>query len=235
MSLSLAEWVGALTEILKILAWPAIVVWLVWYLRDEVKRAAARIIELGPTGAKFALPLPPAQVASPPERLQVPGPQLATPQEGSTRVQQYIASVRAFISDEQLDLEVPVIRADLYQKIGSDPADQVEALIYTVASLNIQIAHEKNYNMIFGSQLRLLWQMISAVGVAPEIARQVFEEAKAAYPDVYRHYTFEQWMGFLQACGLCATAQDGRYVLTPFGRGFLRYIMDRRLPPTKPF
>jgi hypothetical protein len=45
--LSLAEWVEALTEILQIIAWPAIVAWLVWYLRDEVKRAAARSSSLG--------------------------------------------------------------------------------------------------------------------------------------------------------------------------------------------
>src|SRR2546425_1046448 len=44
VSLSLAEWIKASTEILKILAWPAIVGWLVWDLRDEVKTAAARII-----------------------------------------------------------------------------------------------------------------------------------------------------------------------------------------------
>jgi hypothetical protein len=233
--LSLAEWVEALTEILRIIAWPAIVAWLVWYLRDEVKRAAARIIELGLTGAKFAPPSPPEQVASPPGRaLQLPGSHPATPQEGSSRVQQYVASIRAFISDDQLDFAAQRVRADVNQ-VGSNPTDQVEALIYTVALLNIQIAHERNYNAIYGSQLRLLAQMTSAVGASPAVARQVFEEAKAAYPDAYRSDTFERWTGFLLASGLCTITQDGNYVLTPFGRGFLKYIVDRRLPTDKPF
>jgi hypothetical protein len=236
MPLSLAEWVEAFTEILRILAWPAIVAWLVWYLRDEVKRAAARIIELGLTGAKFAPPLPPEQVASPPERvLQAPGPQLPAPQEGSSRLQQYITSVRAFIPYEQVDVAVQRVRADLNQAIGSNPGDQAEALVYTVASLNIQLAQERNYNAIYGSQLRLLAQMTSSAGVSPAVTRQVFEEAKAAYPEAYRTYTFEQWIGFLQASGLCAIAENGNYVLTPFGRGFLKYIVDRRLPTNKLF
>jgi hypothetical protein len=156
--LSLAEWVEALTEILKILAWPAIVVWLVWYLRDEVKRAAGRIIELGLTGAKFAVP-PPEQTPAPPKEGVLPtsGPQPETQPEGSNRVQQYIANIRGALSDG-LDWAVQGIRADL-QRFSSNPAEQIETLVYTVASLNLQIAHERNYSAIYGSQLRLLAQM----------------------------------------------------------------------------
>ena len=55
-----------LIDILKIVAWPALVIWIAWFLKDEVKRAALRLIEIGPSGAKFA---PPAQ-------------QTATPTEG---------------------------------------------------------------------------------------------------------------------------------------------------------
>jgi hypothetical protein len=58
--------IKAFIEILKIVAWPALLLWLVWYLRDEVKRVATRITELGLTGAKFAPP-PPEQVSSRPQ------------------------------------------------------------------------------------------------------------------------------------------------------------------------
>jgi hypothetical protein len=137
--------------------------------RSQTRRSA--VIELGLTGAKFAPPSPPEQVASPPGRaLQLPGSHPATPpQEGSSRIQQYVASIRAFISDDQLDFAAQRVRADVNQ-VGSNPTDQVEALIYTVALLNIQIAHERNYNAIYGSQLRLLAQMTSAVGASPAVA-----------------------------------------------------------------
>jgi hypothetical protein len=41
-------------------------------------------------------------------------------------------------------------------------------------------------------------------------------------------------MGFLTQSGLVAL-QDGNYILTPFGRGFLKYIVDRRLATNKPY
>ena len=55
------------------------------------------------------------------------------------------------------------------------------------------------------------------------------------FPDAYRSYTFEQWITFLVGSGLATVGQDN-YVLTPYGRGLLRYIVDRQLQPNnKPF
>lgn len=62
--MSAEEKVKAFIEVLKIVAWPAIVGWIIWYLRDEIKRAGSRIIELGPAGARFAPP--PEQVPTQP-------------------------------------------------------------------------------------------------------------------------------------------------------------------------
>jgi hypothetical protein len=48
------ERIKAFVEILKIVAWPVVVVWLFWCFRDAVNRAFTRITEIGLTGAKFA-------------------------------------------------------------------------------------------------------------------------------------------------------------------------------------
>jgi hypothetical protein len=71
-------------------------------------------------------------------------------------------------------------------------------------------------------------------GVSADVARKFHEEAKAMFPDAYRSYTFEHWITFLVGSGLVTVGQ-GNYVLTPYGRGFLKYIVDRGLPPNKPF
>jgi hypothetical protein len=64
--MSLDEKVKAFLEFLRIAAWPALIAWLVWYFRDEVKRVITRITKLGLTGAEFA---PPAeQVPTPPPK-----------------------------------------------------------------------------------------------------------------------------------------------------------------------
>jgi hypothetical protein len=128
-----------------------------------------------------------------------------------------------------------MVRSDLIMKIGQNLQDQVEALIYALASTNIQLVHEKNYNLIFGSQITLLAQMNTDAGVPPDTARSIYDTAKSAFPDLYRTYSYEQWIGFVQGSGLCTVAPSGNYVLTAFGRGFLKYILDRHLPVNKPF
>jgi hypothetical protein len=41
---------------IKALAWPLVVAWAVWSLRDEMKSVAKRLTEIGFSGAKFAGP-----------------------------------------------------------------------------------------------------------------------------------------------------------------------------------
>jgi hypothetical protein len=229
--MSLKEIIDAFIKILSIVAWPAVILWIAWYLRDEIKRVANRTIEAGLSGFKFA---PPEQVPSPPkDAFTATSSQQPAETAGGDRTGLFIANIKGQLSPEQVEPAVQLLRAELNKTFGSDPADQVEGLVYTVASLNIQLLHERTYNLIYGSQLQLMAQMIGA-GVSAESARRIYEQAKASFPEFYRTYTFEQWTGFLVASGLIA-AQDNYYALTPFGRGLLKYIVDRRLPPNKPF
>jgi hypothetical protein len=73
------------------------------------------------------------------------------------------------------------------------------------------------------------------MGVPPNVAKGVYDTAKTAYPEVYRSYTFEQWIGYLQGTGLINIAPNGNYVLTRYGRGLLKYILDWHLATNKPF
>ncbi len=84
------------------------------------------------------------------------------------------------------------------------------------------IRHEQNYNVIFGSQLQLLAQIIIEPGVPPIVARQIYDAAKSANPEAYRAYPFEQWIAFLQNSGLITVAPTGNYVLTPIWTRILK-------------
>ena len=72
-------------------------------------------------------------------------------------------------------------------------------------------------------------------GIMPAMANALYEQAKAAYPQLYTTYRFDQWIGFLIGAGLLTQSTEGAYVLTNFGRGFLKYIIDRQLPINKLF
>jgi hypothetical protein len=254
-----------ITEIVKILAWPAVVAVIFLYLRKEIKSLAPRITKASWTGFEVA---PPNQIPPPP-----PSGGFSTVSGGSSLIADatvlkrgseteaqtspssdspapFIAKIKETISEDQLDGPVKALRDDLTKNVGPDPKNQVEALTYFSAALNVALAHERNYNAIFGSQLRLLEQMIPGPGVPPSVARQIYDAAKAAFPDLYRGYTFDQWIGFLQNGGLITVGAHadiekatslidlgtvGNYVLTVYGRGFLKYILDRRLAVNKAF
>lgn len=244
--MSLDEKVKAFIEFLRIMAWPAVVGLIAWYLRNEIKRIAERVTELSWTGLKIAPP--PDQIPSPPPSrdfsiraesgaFSVTGSEIeaAKTQHSSdaSSTALFIANLKSFISEDQLEPTVQAIRRDL-TNIGADLKNQFEALIYYSASRNVALAHERNYNAIFGSQLQLLTQMNVDLGVPPSVARQIYDAAKSANPEV-RAYPFEHWLAFLQNGGLITVASNGNYVLTSYGRGFLKYILDRHLSVNKPF
>ena len=202
-------------------------------MRVQLRAAFARLTEIGPTGAKFA----------PPEQ-QIPAPPSPTLGKDETHqdliekpisLQAFIGQIKSFISGDLLEPIVQRIRPDLISIAGNQPADQIEALVYNLASVNVQLGYERLYNAIFGSQLTLLTQANAAGGVAPTFARQAYEQTKAANPLEYGGaFTFEQRIGFLIGSGLLMTDASGNYVLTNYGRGFLKYINDRQLTIVKP-
>jgi len=214
---------ATIVDLIKALAWPAVIVWAVWYFREELKVALKRITGIKFNELKFGPPE--QQIASPPSKVtaqELPAsePDLLAPKPD---VRTYIERIKSFISPDQLEPVLQNIRTELPGAVGTNQADQLEALKYLAASLLVQLSHEKNYNVIFGSQLRLLSQA-NVGAVAPEVAKAIYERARTANP-VYGNYSFDQWIGFLINAGLI-THGDGGYVLTNLGRGFLKYLID---------
>jgi hypothetical protein len=76
-AVSIDERIKAFTEVLKIVAWPAIIVWLAWYFRVEVKRVAI--------GLKFAPKQVPTQPTTGVSAAVPPGP-ASTPSGQSVAV-----------------------------------------------------------------------------------------------------------------------------------------------------
>jgi hypothetical protein len=95
--------------------------------------------------------------------------------------------------------------------------------------------HERNYNAIFGGQLNLLAQANAGGGAIPATAQAIYETARSVLPEFYKNFTFQQWIGFLTNSGLVEVGPTGNRLLTTYGRGLLKYIVDRRLSVNKPY
>lgn len=135
---------------LNIVNWPVavvlIVVVLVWCLRDELKRVVNRTIKAGLSGFEFAPP--PEQLPSPPKEGVAVTSSTVRP-SGRDRLHEFIAGLRGFLA-EQLEPAAQRVRSELDQTFGTNPSDQIEGLVYTVASLNVQLSHERLFYLIYG-------------------------------------------------------------------------------------
>jgi hypothetical protein len=122
------------------------------------------------------------------QELQAPKSDVPVPKPDA---QAYIAQLKSFTSADQLIPVLQRLRTELVSIAGTNTSDQIEVLTYSAAALMVQLSHEKNYNMIFGSQLGLLAQANGAGGIAPAIANILYEQAKTAYPQLYTTYRFD--------------------------------------------
>jgi hypothetical protein len=105
-------------------------------------------------------------------------------------------------------------------------------LVREIMTARLQRAHEAAYRLIFGSQINLLLAANTASQSDEAQARQIYEQAKAAYPDLYQDFPFDKWLAWPVNAALL-TIENGRLKATPLAQEFLKYLVDNGLTSTK--
>ena len=122
--------------------------------------------------------------------------------------------------------------------IDSMTNDQLKAIMTQVAGL-LMMAYEfeNTYNLIFGSQIRLLQDLNSVFGIGRpmEFVRGFYDSVLTATPNAFENFPFEQWLEFLRGRELIVADSTTIVRLTEEGRDFLRYMVQIGKSPTKPF
>jgi hypothetical protein len=113
------------------------------------------------------------------------------------------------------------------------PADVEKAwLIRTIATWKVARGHEIVYRLILGSQLGLLLQANTAAPPNTDSAREMYEAAKTAYPNMYKDFSFETWVRFPINAGL-VREEASVLQITPLGQDFLQYLVRNSLTNLK--
>ena len=105
-------------------------------------------------------------------------------------------------------------------------------LIRALAVFRVWNGHERVYRLITGSQLELLLRTNSAP-LKIDTARQMYEEAKANYPDWYKEFEFETWVNFPINSGLLRE-EASVLRITPLGQDFMHYLVSNSMTNPKP-
>jgi hypothetical protein len=138
---------------------------------------------------------------------------------------QLAANVDPYVLDQRIN----VICAE-FDSRGIGPGQREELLIQLLAGALTREGWERIYLLIFGSQMRLLQILNQTPGGLPEHdIRSVYEAGASDHRDLYKAITFESWMSFVETTGLISRGGE-KLLITPYGRGFLKYLVGQGLP-----
>lgn len=195
---------------MEFLAWPVAVVVLglaaMLIFRRPLARFLERAEEMGPKGIRAGSP---------------------SAQAVGTAVQPSPADelLRSFDNALLVQRET-YIRTELLRLNITDMTERERVLIRLLAAVAILSGFERAYSLIWGSQLGVLQFLNSAGAVAADVLEPWYNLSATMNPDFYRNYTFDQWLGFLQA-SLLVTRAGETVSITLEGREFLKYLIHQ--------
>lgn len=202
------------------LKWPLVIVVAIVISRHEVRDFIKRMYWISPKGVKATRQNP--QIVS---SSTGSGPTLASPD--------FTRQLSATVDPYVLDQRVNTICAE-FDSRGIGPGDREDHLIPLLAAALIRESWERTYLWIFGTQIRLLQKLNeSPQGLTEEEVRDIYKTGASQYPEIYRAFPFENWIAFMEATTL-TTKEIGRYLITPYGRGFLKYLVAQGLSFDRP-
>lgn len=111
-------------------------------------------------------------------------------------------------------------------------AEGIPVLIRYLAAMSITYVFSEVYRLIWGSQLNLLDYLNSHNGQPDESLRSFYNLGITLYPEYYKEYPFEQWLGFLKD-QLLIREDGGLISITIRGREFLMHLARAGLSRNK--
>lgn len=104
-------------------------------------------------------------------------------------------------------------------------------LIAWAAELGGALHLERASRAIFRSQVEALDALKWQPGpLTKEMFRPFYDKVAQTFPNVYTHYSFDQWFGFLVGREL-VVVQDDVVTITEAGQVLSRYMVDRGYVP----
>jgi len=213
MLAEISDVVQAIAELLKAVAWPAVVVFVLVRYRDHVGRLIDRLREIW--GSKLD-PVQAPQQKKPEETLQSVSSSGALERARTPAVRRV----------EQILTEIAILAAE------TDPARRESYLLTIAAKALLVSQYERIETSIWASQIELLNYVNSRTdGDTKERLRELFyQPASQRYPEFYRNYTIDGYLAFLAQWGLIAITDD-RVEITTQGVEYLVWrVEQKRLP-----
>lgn len=186
--------------ILKIVIWPSLITMLIVAFKDQLSQLINRVNNAKlPGGIELSMSQETAYESGDPKQI----------------IQQYADANTNTISQQKKEIE----DAKLTQ----------EQLIQHISLQNIAIDFERIYNLVFKSQIDLLWLLLDKkqIGLSKLTIENYFEsQIRPKALLAYVGWTWQSYVSFLTTRNLIAIDNaTGNFVITDYGSAFLEYLI----------
>jgi len=194
-------------DFVRALIWPAVAVATLMLFRHQIKSLLDRLSSArwGNVHAEFQ------------QQAELPSHDVEPPVEASDDL----------FADESAAV------AEIYSRELEKQREIVEKLVEENAGWRTAYHFERTYNLIFGSQLRLLAHLAERA------------DAGVGLPTIYGFYAsgfpggpmdrFQPYVDFLKVSGLVEETPANHFRITALGVRFLQYLGEMKYPQLKPF
>jgi hypothetical protein len=196
-----------LVDLVKGIAWPALIFALVYVFRAPLKELIPRVRKAGPTGIE----------------LEVHQTAVVNKWAGELK------SLPGLLRTPPIESLEKTLHSQLeYTKEG----ERTDLLVNRLAVAQLASVFERVYGAIFGSQIAGLRTLANAGGTLTTAdALRYFDEAKSNKPEL--KVEFGAWLEFLRAFSLIKIENE-KISITDLGRDFLLYLTAQNLNEAKP-
>lgn len=216
------EFFSALVELIQGVAWPLVVLAVIWHFRSEVRGLLGRLVKIGRGGAEFQpgdqSPKSDEEPGLKPDSIKLPSTEHLGP------------ALRPVVDRMQPKL------SDYLSEAVKQTGKTRENLLFQTFTENYVALHlERAYRQIFGSQilaLEFLRDRPDREGDMYVLETLYYKKAAAAWPVMYQSITFDQWLGYLRSYELIEVKGDS-VKLTDVGLALTGYIGTQGYPTNR--
>lgn len=227
-----------MVEIVQLIRWPAVAlivaVFAILIFRNSITNLLSRLKRVGVGAINLDTETALAAASNQSETKPVDSG-LTLKAAPDAQTEDRLRQVRNFGMSPIVQEQQKLIRAEI-EKLGVPQHEQIEILTRHLAVTQLLFGAEFIYRTIFGSQIAVLkFLNTSANGATRAQLSEFYKNAKTQFPQLYKTYSFDQYLQYLLTQRLVTTQDHDRYFITVGGQEFLKWIPAARVTENKLF
>ena len=207
-------------SILDLLKWPLVIIIIVFIFKKSISSLINRIKSI--KGGKYGI------------ETELSKKQLETQnvlEKPKTKMTTIEKGLNLISDDTRKRIQIAIKQETELDKV-KDESEKTQLLLKYSEALYVILRFERIYNLIYGSQIKLLTHLNSSIKETTESIIFFYNDAVEVNPTL-KEYPYKNYLAFLESQGLIIIGKENSIQISIFGRDFLKYMIDSGLSDLK--